>query len=85
MNLIVAILNQMLGDPGLETKTVVLGAGVEFSRRRGSWLPRGSTTGWERRKTKEREKKKRREKIKREKERRIKERKREEEKVFVFA
>ena len=72
MNLIVAILNQMLGDPGLETKTVVLDAGVGFSRRRGSWLPRGSTTGWERRKPKEREKKKRREKNKREKERRRK-------------
>ena len=68
----------MLGDPGLETKTVVLDAGVGFSRQRGSWLPRGSTTGWERRKTKEREKKKRREKKKkrREKNKREKERRR---------
>ena len=78
MNLIVAILNQMLGDPGLETKTVVLDAGVGFSRRRGSWLPRGSTTGWREKKKKKKERRKR-------EERRIKERKREEEKVFVFA
>ena len=62
MNLIVAILNQMLGDPGLETKTVVLDAGVGFSRRRGSWLPRGSTTGWREKK----KKRKRGEKEKRE-------------------